>query len=157
MIDGTLYHLGMAVADMDAALERYGNQFGVERWATLDVTYDAWCRGVESVVTQRIAFAPWPMGGYLELVEGGTGTTCASDFLKERGEGMFHVGYSTTDLAQRPAPVCFEVRNGTGIVYLDTFAELGYWVELVPADRADALTTWIDQVAAGTPGIPAHR
>lgn len=92
---------------------------------------------------------------YLELVQPQTGLDPTRRWLEERGEGLYHVGLSTKNPTQRPAdaPAVFEVLDtrgpdgSSGIVYLDTVPALGYYTELVTADIATRLRSWIDDVA----------
>ena len=72
---------------------------------------NAW---VDKSIANRNAFAKWG-DLYLEMVEPGIGEGNAREWLETRGEGIFHLGYATDDLAQRPdgAPVCFESFGAT--------------------------------------------
>ena len=160
MIEGRLYHVGVAVHDVDRTIEQYRKLLGIERWAITGSSYDADWRGARSRVEARVAFAPWgPL--YLELVEGGTGGNPARDWLDTHGEGVHHVGYAG-DTRQRPdgSPACFTVldnplADGSPMaVYLDTVDRLGYYVELVDQDRATQLCSWVDATTA-TGGQPA--
>src|SRR4051794_7420462 len=137
-IDGKLYHLGVVVRDIDAAMGRYRTLLGVPSFHRLDTNYQARHRDWRGTIANRNAFGRWG-DLVVELVEPGLGNGPAGEFLERRGEGIFHVGYATDDPTQRPGGVsaCFEVLSsvrpdGTfGIVYLDTVDALGFFLELV--------------------------
>ena len=142
-IDGDLYHLGVVVRDVDAAMATYRTVLGVPAFYRIDTNYQARHRGWHGTIANRNAFGTW--GDLIvELVEPGLGNGPAGEFLEARGEGIFHVGYATDDPTQRPSGIsaCFEVLSsirpdGTfGIVYLDTLELLGFFVELVHTPTA---------------------
>ena len=92
------------------------------------------------------------------MIEPGIGNSNAKEWLETRGEGIFHLGYATDDLDQRPGGVgvCFEsldTRLASGksaIIHLDTVDQLGYFVELADRALADKLSKWIDRVHEGS-------
>jgi hypothetical protein len=139
VIDGRLYHFGVVTHDIEDAMRHYTDVLGVGPFWRLDTNYQARFRGWEGTIANHNAFARW--GDLLvEIVEPGIGNGPQKEALAARGEGVFHVGYSTPRPEQRPpgVEVCFEA-IGSGIVYLDTIATLGYFVELVPEAVADSL------------------
>lgn len=80
-------HVGIAVADLDAAVERYRRAFGVEP-VHREIVQD---QGVEEVL--------FPVGGgYVQLVAALGPDTPVGRFLERRGEGLHHVGYRVADL-----------------------------------------------------------
>jgi 4-hydroxyphenylpyruvate dioxygenase-like putative hemolysin len=149
--EGKLYQIGVVVRDLDAGMKHYQTLLGLGPFRRLDTHYTGRYRGTVQEIANRNAFARWG-DLYLEMVEPGRGQSSASEWLAARGEGIFHIGYATTNLEQRPggAQVCFEtIDNLTesgqpAIVHLDTLAELGYFVELADADLAERLARWID-------------
>lgn len=150
-IDGRLYHLGVVVRDIDAAMDAYRTFLGVPAFHRLDTNYPARHRDWQGTIANRNAFGKW--GDLIvELVEPGLGNGPAGEYLHARGEGVFHVGYATDDPTQRPGGVapCFEVRStrrpdGTyGIVYLDTMGTLGFFVELVHTPVAQNVISMVD-------------
>jgi methylmalonyl-CoA/ethylmalonyl-CoA epimerase len=153
MINGQMYHLGVVTADLDRAMQHYG-ELGVPSFWRMDTDYPARFRGESTHISNRNAFGQW--GDIIvEIVEPGGGYGPQREALTARGEGVFHVGYSTTDVTQRPlnAGACFEVLididdRPSGIVYLDTFADLGFFVELVPEVVA---TSIIERLRAEPP------
>ena len=152
-IKGDLYHLGVVVRDLDAAMATYGSVFGMAGFHRIDTNYEARHRDWTGTIANRNGFGR--LGELMvELVEPGQGHGPAHEFLETRGEGLFHIGYATEDPAQRPGGVapCFEVYptrrpDGTyGIVYLDTLESLGFFVELVERSAADRLMALVPLV-----------
>lgn len=150
-IDGNFYHFGVVVKDIDAAMDNYRTLLGVPSFQRLDTNYEARHRGWQGTIANRNAFGK--CGDILvELVEPGRGHGPAQEALEARGEGVFHVGYSVDDPAQRPGGVeaCFEViqtrrpDGAFGIVYLDTIDRLGFFVELVETSMADMIIKMVD-------------
>jgi methylmalonyl-CoA/ethylmalonyl-CoA epimerase len=146
MIEGHMYHLGVVTRDIDTAMTNYREVLGLGPFWRLDTHYPARFRGHDTTIANHNAFGQW--GELLiEIVQPGLGHGPQHEALRDRGEGIFHVGYSTTNPDQRPTGVgaCFEVLDTqslpTGIVYLDTLATLGYFVELVPEAQANSLMT----------------
>ncbi|CAB4364089.1 MAG: hypothetical protein F2681_08785 [Actinobacteria bacterium] len=150
-IDGQLYHLGVAVRDIDVGMATYRTLLGVPKFHRLDTNYQARHREWEGTIANRNAFGRWG-SLVVELVEPGQGQGPAREFLDARGEGVFHVGYATDDPTQRPGGVeaCFEVGSslrpdGTyGIVYLDTLGALGFFLELVHTPMAQHVIALVD-------------
>ena len=82
-----IHHLGVAVDDLDSALETYERLFGaeVEHEATID--------------DQGVRAASLKIGdGRVELLEALGGDTPVGRFLAKRGPGMHHVAYEVNDL-----------------------------------------------------------
>lgn len=82
-----IHHLGVAVDDLDSALETYERLFGakVEHQATIDG------QGVRAV-SLRVG------DGRVELLEALGQDTPVGRFLAKRGPGMHHVAYEVNDL-----------------------------------------------------------
>jgi methylmalonyl-CoA epimerase len=82
-----IHHLGVAVDDLDSALETYERLFGaeVEHQATID--------------EQGVRAASLRVGeGRVELLEALGQDTPVGRFLAKRGPGMHHVAYEVEDL-----------------------------------------------------------
>jgi methylmalonyl-CoA/ethylmalonyl-CoA epimerase len=82
-----IHHLGMAVTDLDEALETYERLFGarIEHRATVD--------------DQGVRAASVRIGdGRVELLEPLGEDTPVGRFLAKRGPGMHHVAYQVSDL-----------------------------------------------------------
>ena len=84
-----IHHLGVAVDDLDSALETYERLFGaeVEHQATID--------------EQGVRAASLRVGeGRVELLEALGQDTPVGRFLAKRGPGMHHVAYEVDDVRQ---------------------------------------------------------
>jgi methylmalonyl-CoA epimerase len=83
-----IHHLGVAVDDLDAALETYERLFGAE------VEHRA------TVADQGVEAASLRVGaGRVELLEPLGEDTPVGRFLAKRGPGMHHVAYEVPDVA----------------------------------------------------------
>jgi methylmalonyl-CoA/ethylmalonyl-CoA epimerase len=83
-----VHHIGIAVDDLDSAIERYAGLFGasVEHRETVDD------QGVEAA---SLAVGP----SRLELLRPLGAETPVGRFLAKRGPGMHHVAFEVVDLA----------------------------------------------------------
>src|SRR5437870_11464567 len=94
---GDPYHVGIAVTDLDQAMDRFGGLLGVGPWGTMDAEVPAIYRGAGTLSGVRSAFAR--SGAlYIELVQPTVGDFPAKTFLEERGEGVYHLGYWAEDM-----------------------------------------------------------
>lgn len=151
VFDGKLYQLGVVVRDLDAGIAHYQKMFGLGPFTRLNTDYQARHRGTLQHVANRNAFARWG-DLYLEMVEPGKGNSSASEWLANKGEGIFHLGYSTDNLLQRPAglELCFESLSSLtpeglpAVIHFDTVEQLGYYVELADYRLVQKLCDWID-------------
>ena len=128
-----LDHVGIAVPDLDAAVEDYRRALGVEP-AIREVVED---QGVEEVL-----FAVG--GSYVQLVTPLGPDTPVGKFLSRRGPGIHHVGYRVDDVAATLATMKAEgVRlvdevprigsRGTTIAFVHPKGFHGVLIELVQA------------------------
>jgi catechol 2,3-dioxygenase-like lactoylglutathione lyase family enzyme len=147
---GTVYQIGVVVADLEAGMARYSRLFGLRDWKRMDTDYTGRYRDWTGRIANRNAFAPWgPI--HLEMIEPGIGEGNAMEWLKTRGEGIFHIGVAVDDVRLRAEreDVVFEVSGRTqpdgfpAIVHLDTVATLGYFTELTWQPMADSLSQWV--------------
>ena len=86
-LDLALHHVGVVVADLDAALARYAalGFGGGDRF---------------EVPEQRVVAATFRIGlGYLELIQPTDPEGPIARFMAKRGEGLHHVAYRVPDLA----------------------------------------------------------
>jgi len=80
-------HVGIAVADMDAALARYQDMLGVTASTRKTMEKD----GIEAAMLD--------LGHtHVELVAPSRPDSAISRFLEKRGEGMHHVAYRVDDI-----------------------------------------------------------
>ena len=127
-----IHHLGIAVADLDAAAERYAQLVG----AVVDHRAEA-----EELGTRALALRT-PQGPMIELVAPLHDDTPVGRFLAKRGEGMHHVAYEVADLDaevsrlvadgvemidERPRPGLF----GLQVAFIHPDAVMGVLLELV--------------------------
>jgi methylmalonyl-CoA/ethylmalonyl-CoA epimerase len=98
-----IHHLGMAVTNLDEALETYERLFGaqIERRATVE--------------DQGVRAASVRIGdGRVELLEPLGEDTPVGRFLEKRGPGMHHVAYQVSDL-----PAALDELAGAGADLID--------------------------------------
>jgi methylmalonyl-CoA/ethylmalonyl-CoA epimerase len=82
-----LHHVGIAVADLDAAVARWCSLLGAQVEAEEDVP----SQGVRAVALQTGA-------GRIELLSPTGADTPVGRFLERRGEGMHHVAFGVDDV-----------------------------------------------------------
>ena len=84
---GRIDHIGVAVADLDAAIELYRGPFGMPEQHRETVEE----QGVEAVLLD--------VGeGHVELLRPLADDTPVGKFLRKRGPGLHHVAYQTGDI-----------------------------------------------------------
>jgi methylmalonyl-CoA/ethylmalonyl-CoA epimerase len=145
-----LYHVGIAVRDLDDAIARLAGALGIERWATLDTEVPARYRGEDTTLASRVAYGR-SGSSYVELVQPTGGRWTAQAYLDEHGEGAYHLGYWVEDMrgtlerAERAGLGVDLVMTGDTPVfaYLDSSKTLGVHIELVDASIRPALEQWI--------------
>jgi methylmalonyl-CoA/ethylmalonyl-CoA epimerase len=98
-----LHHVGIAVADLGAAVERWRNLLGAEIEAEEEVP----SQGVRAVALTTGA-------GRVELLSALDADTPVGRFLERRGEGMHHVAFSVDDVAAELA-----LLRGKGATLID--------------------------------------
>jgi methylmalonyl-CoA/ethylmalonyl-CoA epimerase len=81
-------HVGIAVRDLESAVERYRRGFGLEP-AHREIVAD---QGVEEVLFRAGT-------SYIQLLAALGPDTPVGRFLERRGEGLHHVGYRVPDVA----------------------------------------------------------
>jgi methylmalonyl-CoA/ethylmalonyl-CoA epimerase len=146
------YQVGIAVADLEAAVSAYAAATGrgpFECW-----TYDrtelvraSAFRGEDAPYAARVAIdAGTPQIEYIEPLPGGV--SIVHEHVERHGFGLHHLGFRAAELdpvvARMEAagyPVVQSL-SGWGLdgdgaaVFFDTFAALGFWTEIVcPAAR----------------------
>lgn len=98
---GSVDQVAVVVRDLDAAMERYVNEFGIGPWSVYTFGPD-WIRGMtfrgrEQGYAMKLALAD--VGGTMyELIEPIQGPNSYEEFLNEHGEGLHHLGYFVNDL-----------------------------------------------------------
>jgi methylmalonyl-CoA/ethylmalonyl-CoA epimerase len=124
-------HVGIAVRDLEASVERYRRAFGEEPVHRETVDH----QGVEEVL--------FKVGGsYIQLLRALGPDTPVGKFLERRGEGVHHVGYRVNDirdalarLREQGLPVVDEEprpgSRGTTVAFVHPKALNGVLIELV--------------------------
>jgi methylmalonyl-CoA/ethylmalonyl-CoA epimerase len=96
-------HVGIAVWDLDAAVEHYRRTLGIEP-VHRETVRD---QGVEEVLFRVGA-------SYVQLLAATGPDTPVGKFLERKGEGVHHVGYRVADVAQT-----IEHLRGEGVPMVD--------------------------------------
>jgi methylmalonyl-CoA/ethylmalonyl-CoA epimerase len=96
-------HVGIAVADLEAAVEHYRSAFGIEPVHR------------ETVVDQGVNEVLFKVGtSYIQLLAATGPDTPVGKFLAKRGEGVHHIGYRVDSVANVLAHL-----KGQGIPLVD--------------------------------------
>lgn len=86
MITG-INHIGIAVRDLEAAMELFGKIFSVQEFHR------------ETVADQKVAVASFSVGGVLiELTAPTAPDSPIAGFLEKRGEGIHHIAFGSDDV-----------------------------------------------------------
>ena len=149
---GDFYQIGIVVKDIDQGMAHYRNLLGLGPFWRLDTDYEGRYRDWRGRFANKNAFTKWG-DVYLEMIQPVIGEGNAKEWLRTRGEGIFHLGYAVDDLNQRPEGVecVFESWGATvgdgqaAVIHLDTVEQLGYFVELSDRALVNKLNAAIDQ------------
>ena len=145
-----LTHVAIAVHDIDEASKRMaglGMSFATPTELQIPTSY----RGTETVAGLKFAYAPGnPIP--IELVQPATGDSTIARFLRERGEGVQHFGYSVDNVEAvvgRANAAGVEVdwvisdKHGLAIAFLSGEAMFGVSAELVRRDPPVNVMEWL--------------
>lgn len=81
-------HLGIAVRSIEETLKYYENALGLH------------CEKIEEVASQKVRTAFLAVGEvHIELLEPTSPDSTIAKFLEDRGEGIHHIAFATTDIA----------------------------------------------------------
>jgi methylmalonyl-CoA/ethylmalonyl-CoA epimerase len=106
---GRIDHIGIAVEDIDAALELYAGTFGME------------LAHRETVESQGVEAALLDVGdGHVELLRPLGPETPVGKFIAKRGPGMHHVAYAVEDI-----DATLEKLAAAGLELIDSEARAG--------------------------------
>jgi methylmalonyl-CoA/ethylmalonyl-CoA epimerase len=159
---GSIEHVGVLVRDLDRAMEHYTNDLRIGPWAVYTLSPD-WIRdmtvhGKNQGYVYKLALCN--VGPVLyELMESVQGPNIYEEFLKERGEGVHHLGYFVEDI---DAEISNMESRGFGLLqsgrgfgtnddgayaYFDTERACGCILEALemPAEMASPERTYPDQ------------
>ncbi len=130
-------HIGIAVHDLDAAIDFYRQTYGLDEWERIDLPERhmsvAVCRIGESM---------------LELITPTSGEAAFARYLREKGEGIHHIAYEVDDVEAALRTV--EGRgvrlvdahgrpgiHGSCVAFLHPKATMGVLTELVQVARPE--------------------
>jgi catechol 2,3-dioxygenase-like lactoylglutathione lyase family enzyme len=131
--------IGTVVRDMDKAIEYYEKVLGLGPFVRPHINF------TEKFYYGKPVHSSWIMGFCslgsveLELIQPITGPTVYHDFLKEKGEGIHHLGFDLKDMDKKLL-LCKEmgiqvIQSGSGpgarFAYLDTTKIGGVIFELI--------------------------
>ena len=138
-----LHQVGIVVRDLESSIRHYESLLGIGPWrvpsispsAVGDMSY----HGRPAQHSFRIALTT--VGSMeLELIQPVEGDSSYSDFLREHGEGIHHLGHVRVDnldeavqALEREGFPCVQGGHfpGGGYAYMDMVTTLGYIVELL--------------------------
>lgn len=104
-----VHHIGIAVHNLDAAMELYRTAFGVSEWEHI------------SMPERHMEIAVCRVGDtLLEFITPTSPEAAFTRFLQERGEGIHHIAYEVAEV--EPA---LRALDQTGIRLIDTHARPG--------------------------------
>lgn len=131
--------IGVVVRDLDKTIEYYEKVLSLGPFVGLEFPF------TETFYYGKSVDSRWMLGFCslgpveLELIQPVTGPSVYEDFLKEKGEGIHHLGYDVKDMDEKLA-ICQKmgiqvIQNGWGatcrFVYLDTVRIGGIVIELI--------------------------
>ena len=98
---GKLSHVGIAVRDLDKAMEYYGSVFGLGPFTTEVYDLKSFVyRGKTASARVKAAIA-YSGAVFIELVQVLEGETVHTEFLREKGEGIQHVAFLVRNLDEK--------------------------------------------------------
>jgi methylmalonyl-CoA/ethylmalonyl-CoA epimerase len=132
MVAHGIHHLGVAVRDLDAALDTYARLFGgaLEHRDTLPD------QGVEAAAV-RVG------SGRVELLAALGAETPVGRFLEKRGEGMHHVAYEVDDVR-----VALDELTAAGAQLIDEEPRQGFFGLQVAFVHPDAVHGVLSEVVS---------
>jgi 4-hydroxyphenylpyruvate dioxygenase-like putative hemolysin len=136
----TIFQLGIVVKNIDDTVQFYQEVFGIGPFEIFEVNFPtATYYGEKAGYRGKRALAK--LGPItFELIELIEGKTIQETFLKEKGEGLHHIGFRVTDLKRTvgEAESCglkvtqgFTRDDGSGFAYLDSDKIGGVIFELI--------------------------
>lgn len=128
-------HVGIAVSDLDAAIDHYRLRFGVEPETREVIEGD----GVEEAMINV-------GGSYIQLIAPTGPETTVARFIERNGEGLHHIGYEVDDIE-----ATLDHFKALDARLIDTESRIGGGGATVAfIHPKDGLGTLIELVAAGT-------
>jgi methylmalonyl-CoA/ethylmalonyl-CoA epimerase len=144
-----LDHMAIVVKDMDKALAFYSKAFGIkfEEVQQHDLPPDVIYKGKPSPYTMKVTFGKMGLVR-LEMVQVVKGQCIYTDFLKQYGEGIHHLGFEVDDLDKEVANaksqglklICYLTMMGImAFAHFDATKTDGVRIELVQKNVRDIL------------------
>lgn len=140
----SIFQVGIVVKNIDEIVKFYGEVFGIGPFEIREVNYPtATFYGEKAGYRGKRAFAQLGPVTF-ELIELIEGKTVHEAFLKEKGEGLHHLGFLVKDLKgiveeaeRRGLKVIqeFTREDGSGFAYLDSDRIGGVIFELIQRPR----------------------
>jgi methylmalonyl-CoA/ethylmalonyl-CoA epimerase len=112
MVAPLISHVGIAVEDLDAAIERYRLLLGVEPTHVIDVP--------DQMVRVAIFPASGFPGGRIELLQATSSDSPIARYIDKRGEGLHHLCIYVNDIGQKLAEL-----KTAGIELIDKTPRVG--------------------------------
>lgn len=135
MVARGIHHLGVAVRDLDAALDTYARLFG----GTLEHRETVSDQGVEAAAV-RVG------SGRVELLAALGAETPVGRFLEKRGEGMHHVAYEVDDVR-----IALDELTAAGAQLIDEEPRQGFFGLQVAFVHPDAVHGVLSEVVSVDP------
>lgn len=110
------YHIGIVVKSIEETGALYKDLLGVTEWHSWEVERNGLPTNPATTGKRgriRIAYGKAP-GQTIELLQPLDGTTIWSEFLRERGEGVQHIGVWTPDL---PGALAEAIGRGARVIH----------------------------------------
>ncbi|HET9508377.1 MAG TPA: methylmalonyl-CoA epimerase [Gaiellaceae bacterium] len=127
-----IHHLGVAVRDLDAALDTYARLFG----GALEHRETVPDQGVEAAAV-RVG------SGRVELLAALGADTPVGRFLEKRGEGMHHVAYEVDDVR-----IALDALTAAGAQLIDEEPRRGFFGLQVAFVHPDAVHGVLSEVVS---------
>jgi catechol 2,3-dioxygenase-like lactoylglutathione lyase family enzyme len=136
------YHIGIVVRNLEETTRLYSEMLGVPRWHRWEVEREGLpvnpaTAGHKGKIAIAYGRAP---GQTIELLQPVSGTSIWSEYLREHGEGVQHIGLWTADLA---GAVAEGMARGGRVVH-GMLREGGGSVQLSAASAPDAVVQALD-------------
>jgi methylmalonyl-CoA/ethylmalonyl-CoA epimerase len=157
-IGGELFQQAWIVTDLEEAEEAMRSTLGCSEFAKFRMDEKWNLRGRTVPCALALGFAR-SGNMQIEIMQPLSGEGIHHEFLAERGPGPHHFGFMVDDL---DAAVAAAARDGfpnvmsggfasVRISYLDTYDELGFYLELIedPAEMFPAVKAWRDDQRGG--------
>jgi len=139
-----LYQVGIVVRDLKKSIELYEKLLGIGPWDEMcidgEVLTSMTYKGKPVENASFLTGVAWVGDLQIELIQPVEGDLPYSDFLREHGEGLHHMGHvqvsdmdaAVRDLEAQGYPCIFAGASpGTRFAYIDMTKSLGMIVELL--------------------------